>query len=330
MTTELVKWDSARKALAEATSIDEVKAIHDKVVAFQAYARQTKQSLEVQNDVAEFKLKCERSMGEMLKETDLNVGGRPNRNRSQLATGFSTLDDIGINKSQSSRYQTIARLPEKAFEQHVAEVKENNRELTEVGLISHIKQVFRQTDMAKQREQINKRTAQMPKGLFDVIVVDPPWPYETGNNYDPDGFRGGTPYPEMSLEQIKGLTLPVADDCVLWLWTTHKFMRHAFVLLDEWGFRDVSILCWVKNKMGIGKWLRSKSEYCIMAVKGKPKVFLTNQTTVLQADVGVHSKKPDMFYKMVEELCVGRKLDVFARNTRDGWSVYGNEVNPSG
>ena len=39
-----------------------------------------------------------------------------------------------------------------------------------------------------------------------------------------------------------------------------------------------------------------------------------------------HSVKPQEFYDMVDELCIGRKLDYFARKKRDGWEVFGNEV----
>lgn len=143
-----------------------------------------------------------------------------------------------------------------------------------------------------------------------MISIDPPWPY--GTEYDPHGRRAANPYPEMSLEDIAGLSIPAADDCVLWLWTTHKFMRHSFGLIDQWGFRDVAILTWVKDRMGLGSWLRSQTEYCIMAVKGSPPIQLTNQTTVIHGPLREHSRKPDAFFDMVDGLCVGAKLDYFS------------------
>jgi N6-adenosine-specific RNA methylase IME4 len=75
--------------------------------------------------------------------------------------------------------------------------------------------------------------------------------------------------------------------------------------------------------MGVGKWLRSQTEYCIMAVKGKPLINLTNQTTVLNAKNTGHSTKPMEFYNMVDNLCIGRKLDYFARDKKEGWDNYG-------
>lgn len=190
--------------------------------------------------------------------------------------------------------------------------------------IPQAKKELRSRDIQKQVEQIEQEAITKPTGLFDVIVIDPPWPY--GTEYDPNGRRAANPYPEMSLEQIKSIELPAKDDCVLWLWTTHKFMRYSFEILDTWGFRDVAILTWAKDRMGLGTWLRSQSEFCIMAVRGKPIVTLTNQTTVINGPLREHSRKPDEFYAMVNDLCHGEKLDYFSREKRAGWYQFGNET----
>lgn len=187
-----------------------------------------------------------------------------------------------------------------------------------------IKKAQRNADIETQKITIKENSYEPPTKLFDVIVVDPPWNY--GTEYDPDGRRAANPYPEMTLEEISAIKLPASENCVLWLWTTHKFMRHAFGLLDGWGFRDVAILTWVKSRMGLGSWLRSQSEFCIMAVKGKPVINLTNQTTIINGDMREHSRKPDEFYAMVEGLCPGYKIDWFSREKRDGWSQYGNDL----
>ena len=63
-----------------------------------------------------------------------------------------------------------------------------------------------------------------------------------------------------------------------------------------------------------------------MAVKGKPIVNLTNQSTVIYGPLREHSRKPDEFYAMVDSLCIGRKLDYFAREKREGWEIFGTEV----
>lgn len=213
---------------------------------------------------------------------------------------------------------------------YAEEIKKDAPELFDemkAGII-HMKDARREVKKRKRDKVIEEiRSQPVPEDMpseFDVIVIDPPWPY--GTKYDPDGRRAASPYPEQTLEEITAMSIPAKENCVLWLWTTHKFMRHSFAILDAWGFRDVAILTWVKSKMGLGDWLRSQSEFCIMAVKGKPIVDLSNQTTVIYGDMREHSRKPDEFYKMVDELCAGTKIDFYSREKRDGWYQYGNET----
>ncbi len=190
---------------------------------------------------------------------------------------------------------------------------------------SEIKQEERKSEIEQQKKDIEEGKVKLPEGVFEIIVIDPPWPY--GTEYNPIGRRAANPYPEMSIEDIKNIKLPSADNSILWLWTTHKFMRNSFEILDKWGFRDVAILTWVKDRMGLGTWLRSQSEFCIMAVKGKPVINLTNETTILNAPMREHSRKPEEFYTMIDNLCVGRKLEYFSREKREGWEGLGNDTN---
>ena len=75
----------------------------------------------------------------------------------------------------------------------------------------------------------------------------------------------------------------------------------------------------------MGRWLRSQSEFCLMATRGHPRVDLTNQTTVIHAPMRQHSRKPDELYDMVKSLCIGRRLDFFSRERREGWEQMGND-----
>ncbi len=222
------------------------------------------------------------------------------------------IETIKIQKEQLSKDINVHFKDSKLSGEELKEIQDNiNR-----GIFKTKEQII---------ESINTKNIKTIPEKFDVVVIDPPWPY--GTEYDEETRRVGSPYPEMSLEEIININIPAKDDCVLWLWTTHKFMRESFKILDKWGFQDKMIVTWVKNRMGMGSWLRSKSEFCIMAIKGNPVITLTNQTTVLNADVREHSRKPDEFYKMVESLCTGIKLDYFSREKRDGWYQYGNETN---
>lgn len=192
--------------------------------------------------------------------------------------------------------------------------------------LSEVKKEQRLEKITAQREKIQKESFEKPTGNYDVIVIDPPWNYQDYSVYDADGFRGTCPYPTMSIEQIKDIKLPTKEDCVLWLWTTNKHIFDCKDILNEWGFEIKSILTWDKEHIAIGRWLRSQTEHCILAIKGKPFYQNTKFGTLLREKRTEHSAKPESFYKMVEEICAGRKLDYFARKKREGWDVFGDEV----
>jgi N6-adenosine-specific RNA methylase IME4 len=181
------------------------------------------------------------------------------------------------------------------------------------------KEIKHEEKVAELKEKA--KTLQAPEGLFDVLVVDPPWNY--GTSYNPEGRRVASPYPEMSLDELKSLKLPTNENCVLWLWTTNAFLHEAFHILEAWGFEQKTILTWAKTKMGLGDWLRGQTEHCLLAIKGKPIINLTNQTTLLNGESKNHSQKPDEFYKLVDSLCFGKKLDYFGREKHEGWEIYG-------
>lgn len=162
---------------------------------------------------------------------------------------------------------------------------------------------------------------------YHVISIDPPWPYEGGkeNTYDPEARRVANPYPEMSIGQIADLQMPAADDSVLWLWTTHKFLPDSFELLNQWGFEYKATMVWDKQKIGMGHWLRMQCEFCLLAVKGNPVWDNTTVRDILSSPRREHSRKPDEFFTMVDEICTGAKIEYFSREKREGWDQVGND-----
>ena len=80
-------------------------------------------------------------------------------------------------------------------------------------------------DIQQQKEDIEQGKTILPEGVFEIINIDPPWNY--GTSFDGKGRRVANPYPEMSQEELKQLEIPSADNSVLFLWTTHKFIWDA-------------------------------------------------------------------------------------------------------
>lgn len=121
---------AAAQQLALARTMDEVKDIRDRAEAVRMLMRQRGFSLEAQNHAAELKVRAERRLGEMLRESGFgNYGGDRKSSRT------IQLDDLGIDKDSSFRWQKIATVPTEVFEQHLAGVKDAEQEVTTASVL---------------------------------------------------------------------------------------------------------------------------------------------------------------------------------------------------
>jgi site-specific DNA-methyltransferase (adenine-specific) len=199
----LTLFNKARQSLVEARSIDEVKAVRDKAEALRLYMKQAGESLQMQNDIAEIKLRAERRAGELLQDMEKNVGAQ-GRIQEHLSGGntvlppeddLPTLADLGLSKMQSSRWQTIAAMPEDAFEEHIAKTKARNEELTTASVLRLAKDLVREEarqEMADRGAQevavtgsyqvihgdLTRALADITPQSIDAIITDPPYPRE--------------------------------------------------------------------------------------------------------------------------------------------------------
>jgi hypothetical protein len=165
MAFALTRYDNARKALAAACRVDEVKKIHDKATALLAYARQAG-DLTLQNQAAEIRILSERRAGQLLIDMEKNPGakgigrtpkGSTQKRRYPRATALPpTLEELSISKVQSSKWQRLARLvDDETFEEALSQAKEQYGELTTAGVLRMVKEVVRPKS-TRTEEDINE------------------------------------------------------------------------------------------------------------------------------------------------------------------------------
>jgi N6-adenosine-specific RNA methylase IME4 len=255
-------------------------------------------------------------------------GTRTDKHRGKFSTSSSgrALDKVA---TVVGKHRTTIAKAEAVVDAAEAEPEKYGPLLDQMDRTGRANGVYRRLKIAKQAEQIRKEPPPLPgNGPYRVIVADVPWPYEVRDE-DPSK-RGVRPYATRSIADIRATKASdiAHKDSILWLWSTNHHMREAFDLLDAWGFEPKTILTWAKDKMGMGDWLRLQTEHCIMAVRGKPVVTLTNQTTLLHAPGRGHSVKPTEFYDLVESLCPApRYADLFSRyRHNDKWDCHGDEA----
>ena len=237
-----------------------------------------------------------------------------------------------LAKVASVSHDTIAKV--KVIQEKAPEEVKAKLQTGEVSINQAYKEIKKEERIELINKQINEIEAgNLPEleGLFDVISVDPPWNYEGENkketSFDSVGRRVANPYPEMSTEEIKKIQLPLMKDSIVFLWTTHKFLPDALEILKEWNLEYKATLVWNKEKMGMGAWFRMQCEFCLVGIKGKPYWENTKYRDILNEPRREHSRKPDSFFSMVEEITLGRRLEYFSREKRKGWEVFGNDIN---
>ena len=213
------------------------------------------------------------------------------------------------------------------------EVKEKVKrgEETVKGAYSTIKKEQRKHEIEEQKAAIESGEVNLPDGFFEVINIDPPWDYQEKGGFGVDNHnvysnRGGVDYATMTTEEIKNIVLPAADNSVVFLWTTHKFLSSAFEILERWGYEYKATVVWDKEKIGIGRTLRLQCEFCLLGIKGKPLLNTGSERDIIREPRREHSRKPEAFYSFVDRFTVGRKLDYFSRQGRRGWEHYGAET----
>lgn len=168
------------------------------------------------------------------------------------------------------------------------------------------------------------------EGGWDIIVADPPWKFASNSDAKP-GRNARRHYPTMTLDDI--CALPVrqiaARDALLLLWITVPLQNRAADVMRAWGFRYKSGLVWDKGRHGTGFWAMNQHEPCLIGTRGKfrcPKPALF-PTSVIPGERREHSRKPDWVQDQIDaRLPEARKLELFARRPRAGWTVFGNQT----
>lgn len=165
---------------------------------------------------------------------------------------------------------------------------------------------------------------------YKTVLIDPPW--DNADSITPKSpfstYEGGWPYPTMRLADIAALPIRgLADDdgCHLYLWTMNSFMPHACYLMQHWGFMYTQLITWVKPS-GVGHWWVNRTQHMLFGYVGKMRMESKMMPNVFGAPALIHSAKPEISYELIESVSAGPRVEIFARNQRPGWDVWGNEV----
>ena len=184
----------------------------------------------------------------------------------------------------------------------------------------------RHDEVKAKLDEVAAQPADQADGLFDVLVIDPPWPLQKIER-DQRPNQIGLDYPTMTEEELLSLPIPAAETCHVWLWTTHKFLPVAFRMLEAWGLSYVCTFVWHKpggvQPYGLPQY---NCEFALYARRGAPMFLDTKAFPVcFDAPRGAHSEKPEAFYDVVRRVTGGRRIDMFNRRQIEGFAGWGKE-----
>lgn len=181
---------------------------------------------------------------------------------------------------------------------------------------------------------------------YKIIYADPPWRYDS---YSLNKGGAARHYNTMSNEEIIAMPIDeIADEnSVLIIWATFPKLQEALDVIKGWGFKyKTCAFVWIKtNKrtsvkqtsfvpqdsfdsfMGMGSYTRSNAEICLLGIKGKPKRLSNKVRQIIYSPLQRHSEKPAETRERIVELFGDLpRIELFARESPEGWDVFGNEV----
>ena len=166
---------------------------------------------------------------------------------------------------------------------------------------------------------------------YKTIVIDPPWPIETGfNTKNLHSPMTRVPYKTMKLEEIE--KFPIDDyadkECALFVWTIQLFLPYTFELIKKWGFKYHCLMTWDKIE-GINCWgFTRNSEFIIYCYRGSPNLNYENKfiPTSFKERRKSHSEKPRKFYDLLIRITKEPRLDIFSRKSHYGFDSFGDQA----
>jgi N6-adenosine-specific RNA methylase IME4 len=172
---------------------------------------------------------------------------------------------------------------------------------------------------------------------FGTILADPPWRFSNRTGKMAPEHRRLRRYPTMSLEEI--MELPVAriakPTSHLYLWVPNALLQEGLEVMRRWGFIYKTNIVWSKIRKdggpdgrGVGFYFRNVTELCLFGVRGSLRTAAAGrrQVNFIATQKREHSRKPDELYPIIEACSPGPFIELFARQIRNGWVAWGNEI----
>lgn len=335
---KLVALSEARRLLAEASTVEQVKDVRNRAQALRAYVQKAQLGQQIEVEVAVLRLRAERKLGKVLLRLPLAKAASGNQytgrlDRDQGNSGPIFLRDLGITHADSSRAQRVASLPDQVFENFL-KIQSNTGKPPTIAAVLRLvrgnpKPAAPVTDSAPPvvpakavdamsvRDSADAMTIRELVGskTFSTICAAPPWP------------TPGT----MRLQVVKRilnefLQLPVSDlaneAAHLHLLTSNTYLRIALQLLEAWGFVYASTLVLQRSGVSPAPYWQDNHQLLVLGVRGNLKFQDKSRPSCQSIEEDFCQGIPRSLRLLLENVSPGPYLELFCRDStpQRGWT----------
>lgn len=181
----------------------------------------------------------------------------------------------------------------------------------------------------------------MEEKKYNIVYADPAWKFSSKQLQKYSGKRFSSLDKEYSNSDSKefekwNVESFLYKDAACFMWTTDAHIPNAISLLNSWGFKYTTVaFIWSKKTKGgkqvatLGAWTMKNCEICLLGTRGKMLKHKksNNVYQLIEAERTRHSKKPDIFAEKIVEIFGDLpRIELFARDLKTGWDVFGNEI----
>ncbi len=342
---DLEKLSAATKMLAEVASAKDAWDLARTAEAARQYAQLRNLGHESINYATGIKAKALVLLADLVDEGQrsgsIASAGRPPKSSDEEELPQS-LVDLGIGKTANQAAKSVhegRRLRDSLkglnIDDLIQEANDGGEDLAIRGL--------RRMAADKRAPDAVARPVPLPTGKFHCITMDPPWPMkkmpldkfpDQGKELDyptmPVFCKEGKCLREdcQSIQCVVGRILESSadDNCHLYVWVTHRFLPDGLQLVKSWDFHYQCLMTWVKPGGMTPFSFQYNTEHVLFAHRGDLKLQRMGMKLSFEAPATGHSRKPEVFYERVMEASPEPRLEIFARDARHGFTVWGNEA----
>ncbi len=159
------------------------------------------------------------------------------------------------------------------------------------------KNLKKQAEIAAKIRNASNEAAAKGEGInYGVVMIAPP--------------------PGVSLDDVRSLVVPAAEDCAVFLWAETHEIAAKIEILEGWGLTYKQLYVWGKSK--------TEAEFLLFASKGKLEA-VDNMSTLQSASS--KNGKPPIFKDGIAKMFNVPRYDMFGtgKDGQDNW-WYGNSI----